>query len=47
VELEVVLNEGQTCEEGESIAKQMMKQLDICQTDLVEEAYIDLLNEKR
>lgn len=46
VELEVVLNEGQTSEEGGSIAEEIMKQLGICETDLVEEAYIDLLERK-
>ena len=46
VELEVVLTEGQTCEEGESIAKQMMKRLGICEADLVGEAYIDLVEQK-
>lgn len=46
VELEVVLNENQTCEEGESIAGEIMKQLGICETDLVEEAYIDLIEQK-
>jgi predicted adenylyl cyclase CyaB len=46
VELEVVLNEGQTSEEGRSIAEEIMKQLGICETDLVKEAYIDLLERK-
>jgi predicted adenylyl cyclase CyaB len=46
VELEVVLNESQTCEEAKSIAEEIMKQLGICETDLVEEAYIDLLERK-
>ena len=43
VELEVVLNESQTSQEGESVAEEIMKQLGICETDLVAEAYIDLL----
>jgi predicted adenylyl cyclase CyaB len=43
LELEVVLNKGQTPEEGESVAKEIMKQLAIRESDLVQEAYIDLL----
>ena len=46
VELEVVLSEGQTSEEGGSVAEQVMKQLGICETDLVGEAYIDLVERK-
>ncbi|HZA54673.1 MAG TPA: class IV adenylate cyclase [Candidatus Udaeobacter sp.] len=43
VEIEVVLNEGQTLEDGETVADEIMKKLDIHKADLVEEAYIDLL----
>jgi predicted adenylyl cyclase CyaB len=46
VELEVVLNESQTSEEGQSIAEEIMKRLGICEADLVGEAYIDLMERK-
>jgi predicted adenylyl cyclase CyaB len=46
VELEVVMNEGMMSEEGESVAHEIMKQLGICETDWVAEAYIDLLERK-
>jgi len=44
VELEVVLAAGQTDAEGEQIASALMTQLGICETDLVEQAYADLLH---
>ncbi len=43
VELEVVLRPGQTDAEGRAVADDLMSRLNICQEDLVEEAYIDLL----
>ncbi len=43
MELEVVLQPGQTDQEGEAIAYQLMQQLGIDAKDLVEPAYIDLL----
>jgi hypothetical protein len=43
VELEVVLNEGQASEDGKFVAEEIMKQLGICETDWVAEAYIDLI----
>ena len=43
LELEVVLNTNQTIEEGQIIASDIMKKLEINSTDLIETAYIDLL----
>jgi len=42
-ELEVVMREDQSREEGIQIAKDLMTQLEIADSDLVTEAYIDLL----
>jgi predicted adenylyl cyclase CyaB len=44
LELEVVLDEDQTAEEGTEIAQKFMKDLDIADTTLVPQAYIDLLD---
>ncbi|MFN2187221.1 MAG: CYTH domain-containing protein, partial [Candidatus Promineifilaceae bacterium] len=43
VELEVVLSTGQRIEEGEAIATSLMERLGISKGDLIEGAYIDLL----
>ncbi|XP_040583105.1 adenylate cyclase CyaB [Lepeophtheirus salmonis] len=43
MELEVVLNEGQSLEEGDVIAKKLMKDLEIKDEHLVKGAYLDLL----
>eukprot|EP00057_Strongylocentrotus_purpuratus_P023642 XP_011678116.1 PREDICTED: uncharacterized protein LOC586260 [Strongylocentrotus purpuratus] len=43
MELEVVLEEHQTQEEGQDIAQDLMKQLSIDQSDLISGAYMDLL----
>jgi predicted adenylyl cyclase CyaB len=43
VELEVVLAAGQTDAEGEQIASGLVAQLGIRETDLVKQAYVDLL----
>ena len=44
IELEVVLRDGQTMEEGNRIAMEIMGQLDIHEDDLIDCAYIDLLD---
>jgi len=46
LELEVVLREDQSDEEGRAIAEQLMKELGIEKSDLLEGAYMDML-EKR
>lgn len=43
LELEVVLRDDQDAAEGVDIARRMIQQLGIAETDLVAEAYIDLL----
>ena len=43
VELEVVMNDGQSPAEGTKIAHDLMSQLEIEPSDLIEQAYIDLL----
>lgn len=43
VELEVVLPHGQSEAEGQAIADQLMQELGIASSDLIEGAYIDLL----
>jgi predicted adenylyl cyclase CyaB len=45
MELEVVLQEGQTESEGQSITEDLMNQLGIRKEDLIEGAYMDLLEE--
>lgn len=42
-ELEVVMQPGQTRENGISIAADLMRKLDIREADLIDKAYIDLL----
>jgi predicted adenylyl cyclase CyaB len=46
MELEVVLREGQTGAEGQSIAEDLMARLGIRKEDLLEGAYMDLLEKK-
>lgn len=43
IELEVVLRPGQTAEEGQRVAEDLMVRLDIRSEDLVQGAYVDLL----
>ena len=43
MELEVVLGPGQTDEEGQAIAEDLMSKLGVDQSDLLEGAYIDLI----
>jgi len=47
VELEVVLQPGQSTEEGMEVARTLMETLRIEDEDLVEGAYLDLLWERR
>ena len=46
LELEVVMRKGQSMAEGEAIAQALMRQLDIGGADLLDLAYIDLLERK-
>lgn len=41
--IQVVLEDSQTEQEGEQIAEDLMKKLDISESDLITHAYIDLL----
>ncbi|CAI5786709.1 Hypothetical predicted protein [Podarcis lilfordi] len=43
MELEVVLQEQQSPQDGEEVARQLMKELGVCQEDLLAGAYLDLL----
>jgi adenylate cyclase class IV len=43
MELEVVMNDGQTDAEGQAIAEDLMTRLGVRKEDLLEGAYIDLL----
>ncbi len=43
MELEVVLRDGQSDQEGQAVAGDLMKKLGIQSTDLIEGAYMDLL----
>jgi predicted adenylyl cyclase CyaB len=45
VELEVVLRDDQTLEQGQSIAEDLMRTLNIAPADLIARAYIDLLTD--
>ncbi|XP_068625827.1 uncharacterized protein [Battus philenor] len=47
MELEVVLNPEQTLEEGQAIAKELQKNLGVKDEDLLECAYMDLLERKQ
>ncbi|CAM9268243.1 unnamed protein product [Lampetra fluviatilis] len=46
MELEVVLEEGQSSEEGERVARQLMSELGVLEEDLQDVAYIDMLLQK-
>lgn len=46
IELEVVLREGEEAESGAAIAEDLMKKLEIDKGDLIEHAYVDLLEER-
>jgi predicted adenylyl cyclase CyaB len=47
MELEVVLSQGQSQEEGETIAIDLMARLGIVEQDLIEGAYLDLLENSK
>ena len=47
VELEVVLGDGETAEQGEAIAQRILRELGIDRSQLVAGAYFDLLNASR
>ena len=46
IELEVVMREGQSDGEGQAIAERLMRELGIQQEDLIEGAYMDLLDSR-
>ncbi len=46
LELEVMLSEGQSLAEGQSIATDMMKKLGVDEKDLLTGAYMDMLCKK-
>ncbi|XP_066965018.1 uncharacterized protein [Macrobrachium rosenbergii] len=46
MELEVVLNDDQTLEEGEKIARDLQQKLGISENDLCSEAYMDMILKK-
>lgn len=46
VELEVVMQEGQTDSEGQAIAEGLMASLGVAKSDLLEGAYMDLLDSR-
>lgn len=47
IELEVVLRQGEKEESGAAIAEDLMEKLGIDKSDLIEHAYVDLLEKKR
>ena len=46
MELEVVMREGQSDAEGQAIAQELMSKLEVRESDLLEAAYMDLLEDK-
>ena len=46
-ELEVVMQAGQTIEDGTSIATELMQKLNMDEADLVDSAYMDLLEKRK
>jgi predicted adenylyl cyclase CyaB len=47
LELEVVLSEGETVEAGKAVAQDLIQKIGISPNQLIEGAYVDLLNQKR
>ena len=47
IELEVVLRDGEDAASGSAIAEDLMTKLGINKSDLIEQAYVDLLEKKR
>lgn len=46
IELEVVLHDEQTDDEGNAVARELMKKLSVSDDDIVDLAYIDLLEQR-
>lgn len=46
MELEVVLSEEESVEKGEEIARDLLSQLGINESDLIQGAYMDLIEKK-
>ena len=47
LELEVMMREEQTAEEGKKIAEELMAKLNVTEGDLIAGAYMDMLNEQK
>lgn len=47
LELEVVLHPGQSADEGQRIAEELMRELEISEADLIQVAYADLIARNR
>ncbi|XP_050545052.1 uncharacterized protein LOC126907653 [Daktulosphaira vitifoliae] len=47
IELEVVLNENQSSDDGKKIALDLMSLLEISENDLISVSYVNMLNEKK
>jgi len=47
LELEVMMREDQTAEDGKKIAEELMEKLNIGEGDLIAGAYMDMLNEQK
>ena len=44
---QVVLNENQCLEDGQLIAEDLRKKLEVCESDLITGAYMDLILQKK
>ena len=47
LELEVMLKEGETAEEGQTVAEELMEKLNVGEDDLISGAYMDMLLAKK